>query len=314
MKKIILFFLFISKVAFAQESNDKIVYLDSLYKEVSEENKFYIKVIKDYYLEKSQYKSLLFYKSNKLKEEKTVSEKDGGYVIGEEIEYYENGNKSSSILYENKIRHGKTYAWYENGKPKEEGEFNSENSSTEKYFKMINFWNEKGEKTVIDGNGLVNSKNDYYEENGSYKNGYREGKWNGKSLKDAFQYEEIYSDGKLISGVSTEEDGTKNEYTVLEVRPEPVKGLKHFYKHIGNNFVQTDLSWKKNIYGKILVEFVVEKDGAIVDVKIRKGLGYGLDEEAIRVVKMYENWKPAFQKGRKVRCSFIIPITIQPSR
>jgi len=314
MKKIILLFLLISKVAFAQESNDKIIYLDSLYKEVSEENKFYTKVIKDYNLEKSEYKFLMFYKSGKLKEEKTLSGKDVGFVIGEGIEYYENGNKSSSIFYENKIRHGKTFSWYENGKLKEEGEFNRENSLTDKHFKMINYWNEKGEKTVIDGNGVVNSKNDYYEENGNYKNGYRDGKWNGKSLKNAFYYEELYSDGKLISGVSTDEDGTKNEYTVLEVRPEPVKGINHFYKHIGKNFVQTDISWKNNIYGKIIVDFVIEKDGSIVDVKIRKGLGYGLDEEAMRVVKMYENWKPAFQKGRKVRCSFSIPISIQPSR
>ena len=70
MRKIILFFLLFSKVVFSQESNDKIIYLDSLYKEVSVENKYYTKIIKDYYLEKSEYKFLTLYKSGKLKEEK----------------------------------------------------------------------------------------------------------------------------------------------------------------------------------------------------------------------------------------------------
>lgn len=310
MKKIILLFLLISKAAFAQESNDKIVYLDSLYKEVSEENKFYTKVIKDYYLEKSEYKNLLFYKSNKLKEEKTVSEKDGGYLIGEEIQYYENGNKSCSVLYENKTRHGKTYTWYENGKLKEEGEFIAENSLTNKNFKMINYWNEKGEKTVIDGNGFVNSKNEFLEEHGNYKNGYRDGKWNGKSLKNAFEYEEIYSDGKLISGISTEEDGTKNEYTVLEVRPQPKKGVQHFYDFIAKKFSYPIAAKRQKIKGKIVIQFVVDKDGKIVEPKIIKGLGHGLDEEAIRVLLSYDKWIPALQRGRNVRCSYLLPLTL----
>jgi len=145
-EKIILFFLLISKIALSQETNDKIIYLDSLYKEVSIENKYYTKLIKDYNLEKTEYKHLLLYKSGKLKEEKTLSGKDGGFVIGEEIEYYENGNKSSSIFYENKLRFGKTFEWYEDGRLKEEGEFINNPNAPETRFKMINYWNEKEKK------------------------------------------------------------------------------------------------------------------------------------------------------------------------
>lgn len=314
MKKIIFFFLLVSKIAFSQESNDKIVYLDSLYKEVSIENKYYTKIIKDYNLEKSDYKILTLYKSGKLKEEKTVSEKDGGYLIGEEISYYENGNKSSSVLYENKLRYGKTYSWHENGKLKEEGEFISVPNATDTRFKMINYWNEKGEKTVIDGNGLVTLKNDYYEENGNYKNGYREGKWSGKSLKNIYSYEEIYSGGELVSGVSTEADGTKNEYSVLEMKPEPKKGMSHFYKYISNNFNAPNSAYKNKIQGKIIVAFVVDREGKIIEPKIVKSLGTELDNEAIRLLTSYENWKPAYQKGRKVRCSFNIPIRLDFTR
>ncbi len=314
MRKIILFFLLFSKVVFSQESNDKIIYLDSLYKEVSVENKYYTKIIKDYNLEKTEYKHLLLYKSGKLKEEKTVSGKDSGYYIGEEIEYYENGNKSSSILYENKQRFGKTFSWYEDGKLKEEGEFISVPNATETRFKMINYWNEKGEKTISDGNGLVNFKSEFYEENGNYEDGYRVGKWSGKSLKNMYSFEEIYTDGKLVSGVSTEADGTKNEYTVLEVKPEPIKGMTHFYKYIANNFTAPNSAYKNKIQGKIMVTFVVDKEGKIVEPQITRSLGTELDNEAIRVLTSYEGWKPALQKGRKVRCSFSIPIKLDFSR
>lgn len=314
MKKIIFFFLLFTKVVFSQESNDKIIYLDSLYKEVSIENKYYTKIIKDYNLEKTEYKHLILYKSGKLKEEKTLSEKEGGYPIGEEIEYYENGNKSSSILYENKQRFGKTFSWYEDGKLKEEGEFITVPNATETRFKMINYWNEKGEKTVSDGNGLANFKSEFYEENGNYKDGYRVGRWSGKSLKSMYSYEEIYSDGELVSGVSTEADGTKNEYSVLEVKPEPIKGMGHFYKYISNNFNAPNSAYKNKIQGKIVVTFVVDKEGKIVEPRITRSLGTELDNEAIRVLTSYEGWKPALQKGRKVRCSFSIPIKLDFSR
>lgn len=314
MKKIILFFLLISKIAFSQEANDKIIYLDSLYKEVSIENKYYTKLIKDYNSEKTEYKHLLLYKSGKLKEEKTLSGKDGGFVIGEEIEYYENGNKSSSILYENKLRFGKTFEWYEDGGLKEEGEFISIPNAPETRFKMINYWNEKGEKTVINGNGFANFKNKYYEENGNYKDGFKDGKWTGNSLKNTFSYEEIYANGELVSGVSIESDGTKNEYTSLEVKPEPKKGMQHFYDFISKKFSTPDLAYKNKIKGKIILAFVVDKNGEITEIKVVKGLGYGLDEEAIRVLSSYDKWKPALQKGRRVRCSYTIPINLDYSK
>ncbi|WP_395065890.1 TonB family protein [Flavobacterium sp.] len=314
MKKIILFFLLISKVSFGQKSNDKIIYLDSLQNEVTLENQYYTKIVKDYYLEKTEYKYLTLYKSGKVKEEKTLSGKDGGYVIGEEISYYENGNKSSSIPYENKKQNGKTYSWYEDGKLKEEGKFDSNYFSTGKHFKMINYWNEKGEKIVSDGNGSVGFKNEYYEDNGNYKNGYKVGKWSGKSLKGTFSYEEIYSDGELVSGISTESDGTKNEYSILEVKPEPVKGMGHFYKYIANNFSAPNSAYKNKIKGKIVVSFVVDKEGEIIEPKIIKSLGTELDNEAIRILTSYDKWKPALQKGRKVRCSFSIPIQLDFTR
>lgn len=308
--KFLLVFIFFSKFIFGQETNDKIVFLDSLYKETTQDNYYYKRVIKDFAIEKSEYKYLDYYKSDKLKSEKTLSGKDGGYPIGEEIEYYENGNKKSSTLYENKKFNGVHKYWYENGNLMEEGIYINDDSSNKTTYKLINYWNKKGTQTIVDGNGFFDDLSDYFNEKGVYKDGFKDGKWTGKSEKLNFSYEEIYKNGKLISGVSTDNDGTTNEYTELETRPEPKKGITDFYKYIGKNFSYTKQAEKLNIKGQILLSFVIDKEGKIVEIKVLKGLGCGLDEEAIRVLSSYGNWNPAQQRGRKVRCSYTIPIKL----
>ncbi len=116
----------------------------------------------------------------------------------------------------------------------------------------------------------------------------------------------------MISGLSIDSDGTKHEYSVMETEPIPKKGMQDFYNFIGKNFNCTRESIKNKIQGKIFVKFIINKDGQIVEPTILRGLGYGLDEEAIRVITNYENWIPGEQRGRKVRCTFSIPINVQP--
>lgn len=314
MKKIIFLLLLFSKAILAQESNDKVTYLDSLGVEVSSENKFYTSVVKDYYLEKTEYKFLKYYKNGNLKEERTLSGKDGGFPIGEEIQYYENGNKSVSTFYENKKLNGKSFEWHEDGKIKKEGEYDSDKFETGTHFKTINFWNADGKQTVINGNGNYEyTSKDLYEK-GSFKNGYKEGLWTGSNNAANYTFRETYHNGDLVSGESIDADGTKNEYTVLEIKPVPKKGFDHFYKFIQANFIPTDHAYKNKVKGRILIGFVINQEGEIVETKIVRSVGYGLDEVAIKVLNKYENWKPAFQRGRKVRCSYTIPIAFDLSR
>ncbi len=56
------------------------------------------------------------------------------------------------------------------------------------------------------------------------------------------------------------------------------------------------------------MEFVVEKDGSISDVKVLRGIGGGCDEEAVRVVKSMPKWKPGKQRGQPVRVYYTLPI------
>ncbi|MFT4600765.1 MAG: TonB family protein [Arenicella sp.] len=65
--------------------------------------------------------------------------------------------------------------------------------------------------------------------------------------------------------------------------------------------------------GKVYIQFVVEKDGSITDVLIRKGAHKSLDAEAIRVVKLMPNWKPGSMRGKTVRVRYTLPITFSLS-
>lgn len=94
----------------------------------------------------------------------------------------------------------------------------------------------------------------------------------------------------------------------VEVKPEFPGGLQKFYDYISRNFEQpTDEDFPG---GKILVSFVVEKDGQLTDIKILRDPGYGAGKSAEKVLKKCPRWTPAEQNGKKVRCSYQIPITV----
>lgn len=92
----------------------------------------------------------------------------------------------------------------------------------------------------------------------------------------------------------------------LEVQPDFPGGIKKFYDFVGRNFEAPE-----DAAGKILVTFVVEKDGSLTDIKVQRDIGYGSGAEAIRVLKKAPKWIPGEQNGKKVRVQYSIPITIQ---
>ncbi len=113
--KLILFFLLFSKILSAQSGNDKIVYLDSLWKETSKDKHFYYRIIKDYYSEKPEYRFETYYKSGKMEIEGNSEIKDYFLRIGLIKEYYESGSIKSESTYEKGRQTGKQTLWYENG-------------------------------------------------------------------------------------------------------------------------------------------------------------------------------------------------------
>jgi len=97
-------------------------------------------------------------------------------------------------------------------------------------------------------------------------------------------------------------------FTVVEVQPEFKGGMSEFYNYLKNNIQYPQMAREMGISGTVYVEFVVEIDGSITNVKIKRGIGGGCDEEALRVIKSMPKWTPGQQQGKNVRVSFIVPV------
>ncbi|MBF4488234.1 M56 family metallopeptidase [Flavobacterium sp. CSZ] len=97
----------------------------------------------------------------------------------------------------------------------------------------------------------------------------------------------------------------------IEKQPEFPGGMPAFYKFIGKNFKIPEEASKNKIQGKIVIEFMVEKDGTLSEFKILKDLGYGIGEEAIKILKLSPAWNPGSEMGKPVRVLYTLPITIQ---
>jgi len=97
--------------------------------------------------------------------------------------------------------------------------------------------------------------------------------------------------------------------TVLDAQPEFPGGMKKFYDFIAKNFKEFDIENVDKV--TVIVSFVIEKDGAISDIRVLRNPGYGLDGEAIRVLKSLKTkWKPGILNGTTVRTLYTLPITV----
>ncbi|MES2544921.1 MAG: TonB family protein [Bacteroidota bacterium] len=302
----------IPTILFSQNSNDKIVYLDSLWKETTKENYKYYRVVKDYYSARDNYKVNDFYKSGTLYMEGNSSMKENLARDGEFIFYYENGNKKLIVNYSNSKLMGKINSWYENGNKKLEGEYIDLDKEIFEELKIFQFWiNNK--QTVIDGNGHYESEDEFYSEKGEIKNGFRNGIWTGVSHKSNYTYTEEYQNGNMVSGISIDKDGTKHQYQKMQTSPKPKKGIDDFRNFVGKKFRYTAEAIKNKIKGKIIVQFIVNREGEIVSPTILKSLNPDLDNEAIRVVTKYKKWIPGEQRGRKINALYSLPIVLAGS-
>jgi len=106
-----------------------------------------------------------------------------------------------------------------------------------------------------------------------------------------------------------EEKVEEQIFQVVEQNPEFPGGMAACYAYLGKNIKYPAAASRANVSGKVFLTFVVNTDGSIQDVSVLKGLGFGCDEEAMRVVKTMPKWKPGKQSGRNVRVKFNLPVS-----
>ncbi|MBI3135031.1 MAG: energy transducer TonB [Bacteroidetes bacterium] len=105
-------------------------------------------------------------------------------------------------------------------------------------------------------------------------------------------------------------DTVKQEmiYDMPEIMPEFIGGADALDDFIKKNIKYPAEAKEKGIQGKVYVQFVVEKDGSVTNVIVRRGANALLDAEAVRVVKLMPAWKPGTMRGKKVRVRYTLPV------
>ena len=112
--------------------------------------------------------------------------------------------------------------------------------------------------------------------------------------------------------VEEEEPEEQTIFEVVEQMPEfPNGGMAGLMQFLSKNIKYPTIAQENGTQGRVTVQFVVNKDGSIVDAKVLRGVDPYLDKEALRVIGTMPKWKPGMQRGKVVRVKFTVPVTFQ---
>jgi protein TonB len=100
-------------------------------------------------------------------------------------------------------------------------------------------------------------------------------------------------------------------FQIVEQQPEFPGGMSSLNQFVRDNLEYPEIARKAGVEGRVIVGFIVGRDGRIRDVQVMRGIGAGCDEEAIRVVRQMPNWIPGKQRGNAVSVRFALPITFK---
>lgn len=116
-----------------------------------------------------------------------------------------------------------------------------------------------------------------------------------------------------IQPQEVEKEDPNEIFLVVEETAAPLGGMNAFYEYVGKKMAgkYPAQARRMGIEGRVFVEFVVEKDGRLTDVKAIKGIGAGCDELAVKVVQEAPAWKPGKQRGKPVRQKMVLPIVFK---
>lgn len=109
-----------------------------------------------------------------------------------------------------------------------------------------------------------------------------------------------------------EEEEEEVIFMVVETMPEFPGGQQALFKYLSENVKYPVIAQENGIQGRVICQFVVNKDGAIVDVEVvRSGGDPSLDKEAVRVIKSMPKWNPGKQRGKAVRVKYTVPVNFR---
>lgn len=100
-------------------------------------------------------------------------------------------------------------------------------------------------------------------------------------------------------------------FQVVETMPSFPGGDQALFKFLGENVKYPVIAQENGIQGRVICQFVVNRDGSIVDVEVVRPVDPSLDKEAIRVIKSMPSWSPGKQRGKSVRVKYTLPVNFK---
>ncbi|WP_183568008.1 energy transducer TonB [Mucilaginibacter sp. SP1R1] len=231
------------------------------------------------------------------------------------ITYYKNGHKQKTCTYKNGQLINNEYDYYPNGKLYQAKQFPADGkyyNELENNFLLTECLDSLGTKLVTNGNGHYVGYDDDFKKTtkeGDIKNGKRDGLWKGRFDEVHTRFEENYANGVLISGTATLDGGKINTYTKARmIAPEFKGGIEAFGRYLSRKIEYPYTARRDNIEGRVVLSFVVEKNGQVTEIKVQTAVNPELDNEAIRVLKESPIWVPGKRFGVPVRVIYSVPI------
>jgi antitoxin component YwqK of YwqJK toxin-antitoxin module len=306
-----LFLILFQSICFAQVSLDKEIFLDSLKFETKNSDYVYSRIIQNYHTIQNEYLITDYYKSGQVEMTGKTIYRDDLVKKGLFTYNFENGNRHELVNYQNSIKLGPYFSWYENGKEKIIGEYlkNPNSEDQEGILKITQFWDANSIQRIIDGQGEFEYIEDQYtNSHGKIKDGLKDSIWNGIDKRLKITFTEDYLDGKLIFGTSSDLNGDQYHYKELIIEARPAYGAATFRKSILKK-IPFNLD-AKYIGKSIVLSFFIDKEGNIIDVQQHMGISPEIDAKAISLLQSAPKWFPGCTRGVKNRKRYFFPINL----
>lgn len=98
---------------------------------------------------------------------------------------------------------------------------------------------------------------------------------------------------------------------IAEEMPSFPGGQEALMQFLNRNIKYPTISQETGVQGRVIIQFIVNKDGSIVDPVVARSIDPYLDKEALRVIKAMPKWKPGMQRGKAVRVKYTVPVTFK---
>ena len=275
---------------------------------------------------------------------RVVREPDSGTVLYKVMEYYingtpkllglsstinpikfdginttfdKNGKRQAVLNYKSGRLLGDQYYYYSNGLLREVRAYLPADKDFKESYRINTFNDSTGKALVTAGNGHYASYDrlNKTRAEGDLKGGLKHGEWQMSVKNDSILLNEVYSTGVLVKGTAKFANGEVLTYDKPETLPQFPSGINGFSTFLGRTLRYPADAQRNNIQGRVMVSFVVEKDGSLTDIHpVGKSPSPLLSDEAIRVLNESPKWQPGIQYGRAVRVKYTVPIVFNLGR